>query len=134
MPNIGYLIVVVLVVAVVGIVWLLRRRSGVDNDVPAFVPSELSTSPFRLTIQDTFTIKGRGLVVTGRVESGVLAIGQMVQLASPDGSEHYDAKVTGLEAFHRQIAQAQTGDNVGVMLSGFSKDQVKPGMIMTISP
>jgi len=88
---------------------------------------------FRLTVQDTFQIRGRGFVVTGKVESGELAVGQTIQIASPDGLEHYETKVMGLEAFHQQIRRAEEGQDVGILLAGLTKDQVKAGMVVTVA-
>src|SRR5258707_17196 len=150
MPEIIFGIVLAgAVLVVIGGLLLIRRRSnpdnmftGLDSSIPnaptmaasdskAFGPSAMSATDFRLIIQDIFMIKGRGLVVTGQIDSGSLQVGQRIQISSPNGSEHYDTQVKGLEAFHRQLDVAQTGDNVGILLGGLTKDQIKPGMIIT---
>ena len=90
--------------------------------------------PFRLTIEDTFEIRGRGLVVTGKVESGSVVVGQSIQIASPDGSTRYVTQIAGLEAFHKQLSEAQAGQNIGVLLGGLTKNQITRGMIITDQP
>jgi len=86
---------------------------------------------FRLTVQDTFQIRGRGFVVTGNVESGELSVGQMIQFTSPDGLQHYETKVLGLEAFHQQLNRAEAGQNIGILIGGLTHDQIKAGMVVT---
>jgi elongation factor Tu len=134
MPASTYLLALIIMILIVGLIWMFRRNSSQDEAVPSFVPSDQSSqssADFRLPIQDTFSIKGRGLVVTGIVESGTLRVGQRVQIASPDGTQRFETQVKGLEAFHKQMQVAQVGDNIGVLLPDLGKDQVKPGMVMT---
>lgn len=85
-------------------------------------------SSFRMTIADVFTIKGRGMVVTGRVESGVLNMGDEVYFKGPSGVKK--AAVTGLEASQKQITQAQMGDTIGVLLVGLEKGEIQRGDVL----
>ena len=152
MPELvfGIILAAVVLALIVGLV-MMRGRSTSDTmftpldssgpNTPAPTPAapyvmasgltDMTASGFHLTIQDVFMIKGRGLVVTGKVDSGSLQVGQRIQISSPDGSQHYDSQVKGLEAFRKQISLAQTGDNVGILLGGLTKDQIKSGMVIT---
>src|SRR5579859_5123832 len=131
MSDIVYLIAIVVVIAIVVGVWFLRRNESPYVLESSFSPAVDPAGDFRLTIQDVFSIKGRGMVVTGAVETGALSVGQTIQIAAPDGTTVYQTKVNGLETFHRQVKQTQAGDNVGVLLDGLTKDQIKPGMVIT---
>ncbi len=85
-------------------------------------------SSFRMVIADVFTIKGRGMVVTGQVESGVLKVGDEVHFKGHSGVKK--TVVTGLEAFRKQIAEAQAGDNIGVLLQGIDRGEIRPGDVL----
>jgi elongation factor Tu len=80
---------------------------------------------FRLTVEDTFTITGRGLVATGRIEEGSLSVGDTVSI---DGRE---ATVDGIEKFREILDHATTGDNVGLLFSKLTNDDVKRGSVIT---
>jgi len=81
---------------------------------------------FRLTVEDVFVIKNRGIVATGRVESGTLRVGDTVQI---DGA--FDARVDGIEIFRKSIDEAQAGDNIGVLFRGLEKNQLNRGSVLT---
>jgi len=81
---------------------------------------------FRLTVEDVFVIKNRGVVATGRVESGTLRVGDTVQI---DGA--FDARVDGIEIFRKSIDEAQAGDNIGVLFRGLEKSQLNRGSVLT---
>lgn len=134
MPEI--ILIAIIVILAVGIILVWKVRSGNQSSVEmaSYTPTPSDSSDFRLTIQDTFSIKGRGLVVVGRVERGVITSGQRVQIASPDGTQHFESVVAGLESFPRPIKSASTGENVGILFRDLSKDEVKPGMIITSAP
>jgi elongation factor Tu len=83
---------------------------------------------FRLTVEDVFVIKNRGVVATGRVESGTLRVGDTVQI---DGT--LAAQVDGIEVFRKSIDEAQTGDNIGVLFRGLEKGQLNRGSVLTAS-
>jgi translation elongation factor EF-Tu-like GTPase len=81
---------------------------------------------FRLTVEDVFVIKNRGVVATGRVESGTLRVGDTVQI---DGA--LNARVDGIEVFRKSIEQATVGDNIGVLFRGLEKSQLTRGSVLT---
>jgi translation elongation factor EF-Tu-like GTPase len=83
---------------------------------------------FRLTVEDVFVIKNRGVVATGRVESGTLRVGDTVQI---DGT--LEARVDGIEVFRKSIEQATVGDNIGVLFRGVEKSQLSRGSVLTSS-
>jgi translation elongation factor EF-Tu-like GTPase len=81
---------------------------------------------FRLTVEDVFVIKRRGVVATGRVESGTLRVGDTVRI---DGS--LEARVDAIEVFRKSIDEANVGDNIGVLFKGIEKGQVNRGSVLT---
>jgi elongation factor Tu len=90
------------------------------------MPSDPS---FRMTVEDVFAIRGRGTVVTGRVESGTLHAGDAVKIETQ--VDTIEAVVTGIEMFRRRIKQAGVGDMVGVMLRDVAKEDVQRGDVLT---
>ena len=90
----------------------------------------MPTDPvFRMTVQDVFSIKGRGTVVTGRIESGTITVGDEIRIQGKSSSK--TTVVTGVEVHHKVVKQVQTGDNVGVLLKDISKEDVQQGDILT---
>ena len=87
-------------------------------------------SPFLLTVEDVLAISGRGTVVTGRVQRGVLRAGAEVELLG-DGAESRRVVVTSIEAFHEVKDQARAGDNVGLLLRGARREEVERGQVLT---
>ena len=83
---------------------------------------------FRLTVEDVFAIRNRGIVATGRVEIGTLRVGDTVQI---DGT--LEARVDGIEVFRKSIDEAQAGDNIGVLFKGLGKNQLNRGSVLTSS-
>src|SRR4051794_475990 len=81
---------------------------------------------FRMTVSDVFFIRGRGLVATGKVEAGVLRVGDEVRV---DGGE--PVRVDGIEAFRKTLEQAGVGENVGVLMRGLDKGGVSAGAVLT---
>jgi translation elongation factor 1A (EF-1A/EF-Tu) len=84
--------------------------------------------PFMMPIEDVFSIKGRGTVVTGRVERGRLKVGDTVEIVGL--RETRSTVVTGLEMFHKALDEAEAGDNCGVLLRGIERDDVERGMVL----
>jgi elongation factor Tu len=91
-------------------------------------------SPFLMPIEDVFTIEGRGTVVTGRVERGVLPKGAAVEIVGlSDADEKPRAVVvTGIQSFHKDRVDARAGDNVGLLLRGVARDEVVRGQVITV--
>jgi elongation factor Tu len=89
----------------------------------------MSADPFfRMTVEDVFSIKGRGTVVTGQIESGTLRVNDEVYIRSARSSRK--TIVTGIEAFRKILDQAQAGDNVGVLLRDVTKQDVQHGDVL----
>lgn len=88
-----------------------------------------SQSGFHITVQDVFTITGRGTVIVGQVESGSVHVGDNVTLKRLDGSTR-NVTVTGIEMFRKVMNVAQTGDNVGILLRGLTKDDISKGDVL----
>ena len=100
----------------------------------------MSTDPlFRLVVEDVFTIANRGTVVTGRIETGTLKVGDEILIRGRAGDKK--AVVSGIEAFRKVLEQANQGDAVGILLKDLSKTDVQrgdvlqsPGMDLTLNP
>jgi elongation factor Tu len=89
----------------------------------------MSTDPnFRMTVQDVFTIRDRGTVVTGQIESGTLNTGDTISIQRSGSTKK--AVVTGIEMFRKQLRQAQAGDNVGLLLRDIGKQDIQHGDIL----
>ncbi len=87
----------------------------------------MTTDPsFSMTVSDVFSIRGRGTVVTGKIESGTLRIGDTIRISGQGGSGK-TAVVTGLEMFRRTPSEVTAGDTVGVLLRDVAKSDVRPG-------
>jgi elongation factor Tu len=108
-----------------GRIWKLM--DAVDDFIPT--PARPTELPFLMSVEDVFSIKGRGTVPTGRVERGVIKPGQEVELV---GLHHEPKKViaTSLEMFHKILDDGQPGDAVGVLLRGVERDDVERGMVI----
>ena len=90
----------------------------------------MSTDPaFRMTVQDVFSIKGRGTVVTGRIESGTVAVGNEIRIQGKSSSK--TAVVSGVEIHRKVTSQAQAGDDAGILLKDIGKEDVQSGDILT---
>lgn len=85
--------------------------------------------PFLMPVEDVFSISGRGTVVTGRVERGKIQKGQEVELVGLGPS--LKTTLTGIEMFHKELADAQCGDNAGMLLRGIKREQIRRGMVLT---
>jgi elongation factor Tu len=106
---------------------VLELMAAVDEYVPE--PERDTAKPFLMPIEDVFTITGRGTVVTGRVEQGVLKLGEEIEIV---GIEKAIKKtvVTGIEMFRKMLDEAQAGDNAGILLRGIKKDDVQRGQVL----
>lgn len=101
--------------------------AAVDEYIPT--PVRDLDKPFLMPIEDVFSIKGRGTVVTGRVERGVVKIGEEVEIVGIRPTKK--TVVTGVEMFRKQLDQGQAGDNIGVLLRGVEKDEVERGQVLS---
>lgn len=107
-----------------GAIWKLL--DAIDEYIP--VPERPADLPFLMPIEDVFSIKGRGTVVTGRVERGTLKLGEEVEIVGIE--ETRKTVVTGLEMFHKALSEALPGDAVGCLLRGIERDEVERGMVL----
>ncbi len=92
-------------------------------------PERAVDKPFLMPVEDVFSITGRGTVATGRIETGVIHVGDAVQLLGL--GEDANSVVTGVEMFRKILDEGQAGDNVGLLLRGIDKKDVKRGMVIT---
>jgi elongation factor Tu len=99
----------------------------VDEYIPT--PVRDVEKPFMMPIEDVFTIKGRGTVVTGRIERGVVKIGETVDIVGLR-DETKSTVVTGVEMFHKTLDEGMAGDNAGILLRGIDRDEVERGMVL----
>jgi elongation factor Tu len=106
---------------------VVELMDAVDQYIPD--PERDTAKPFLMPIEDVFTITGRGTVVTGRVEQGVLRLGEEIEIV---GIEPKTSKtvVTGIEMFRKMLDEAQAGDNAGILLRGTKKDDVQRGQVL----
>jgi len=106
---------------------ILKLMDTVDEYIPT--PKREMDKPFLMPIEDVFSIKGRGTVVTGRVERGVLLKGAEIEIIGLR-DESSKTTVTGIEMFHKELDQAQAGDNAGILLRGTQREEVERGMVL----
>ena len=105
---------------------LLALMEAVDSYVPQ--PDRPKDKPFLMPIEDVFSISGRGTVVTGRVERGVVKVGEEVEIIGI--RETTKTVCTGVEMFRKLLDQGEAGDNVGVLLRGTKREDVERGQVL----
>ncbi len=108
---------------------IIELMNAVDTYVP--LPTRDIDKPFLMPVEDVFSITGRGTVVTGRIERGVINTGDAVEIIGLD-AENLKSTVTGVEMFRKILDRGEAGDNVGLLLRGIDKDQVKRGMVVCV--
>ena len=101
--------------------------NAVDTWIP--LPKRENEKPFLMPVEDVFSITGRGTVATGRIETGVIHVGDKVQIVGLS-DEFKDTTVTGVEMFRKLLDEGEAGDNVGLLLRGIDKDEVKRGEVI----
>ena len=94
------------------------------------LPPRAVDKPFLMPVEDVFSITGRGTVATGRIETGVVKVGDEIQIIGL-GAEGRKSVVTGVEMFRKLLDTGEAGDNVGLLLRGIDKDEIKRGMVIT---
>ena len=105
---------------------ILELMDAVDNYIPT--PERAIDQPFLMPIEDVFTITGRGTVVTGRVERGVIKVGEEIEIVGIKPTTK--TTCTGVEMFRKLLDQGQAGDNIGVLLRGTKKEDVERGQVL----
>jgi elongation factor Tu len=100
--------------------------------IDAYIPEPIrdTDKPFLMPIEDVFSISGRGTVVTGRVERGVITVGEEVEIVGI--KETMKTVCTGVEMFRKVLDQGQAGDNIGVLLRGTKRDDVERGQVVAV--
>ena len=106
---------------------ILELMEAVDSYIPT--PERATDKPFLMPVEDVFTITGRGTVATGRVERGVLHVGDEVEIVGL-AEESRKVVVTGIEMFRKLLDEAQAGDNVGVLLRGVQRTDIERGQVL----
>ncbi len=105
-------------------IWELLE--AVDSYIP--VPDRPRDQPFLMPVEDVFSIKGRGTVVTGRVERGMVKVGQQIEIVGIKATE--TTTVTGVEMFHKTLDEGEPGDAVGVLVRGVEREEVERGQVL----
>jgi elongation factor Tu len=114
---------------------ILELVAALDEYIPE--PLRETEKPFLLAIEDVFSIKGRGTVATGRIERGMVKVGEKVQIVGLT-EEIRETTVTGVEAFNKTLTEGMAGDNVGCLLRGIERTEVERGQVLahvgTVTP
>ncbi|MFD2145255.1 elongation factor Tu [Mucilaginibacter antarcticus] len=106
---------------------IMELMDAVDNYIP--IPPRLTELPFLMPVEDVFSITGRGTVATGRIERGVINSGEQVDILGM-GAENLKSTVTGVEMFRKILDRGEAGDNVGLLLRGIEKTDIRRGMVI----
>ena len=106
---------------------VMELMNAVDEWIP--LPPRDIDKPFLMPVEDVFSITGRGTVATGRIETGVIKVGDEVQIIGL-GADGKKSVVTGVEMFRKLLDQGEAGDNVGLLLRGIDKNEIKRGMVI----
>ena len=113
---------------------ILELMNAVDEYIPQ--PERATDKPFLMPVEDVFSISGRGTVVTGRVEQGIVKVGEEIEIVGIKDTQK--TTVTGVEMFRKLLDQGEAGDNVGVLLRGTKREEVERGQVLshvgTINP
>ncbi|MCB0623868.1 MAG: elongation factor Tu, partial [Saprospiraceae bacterium] len=104
--------------------------NAVDNEIPE--PVREVDKDFLMPVEDVFSISGRGTVATGRIERGVIKVGDPVEIVGmmKEGEKPMTSTVTGVEMFRKLLDRGEAGDNAGLLLRGIDKDAIKRGMVI----
>ena len=105
---------------------ILELLCVVDEYIPE--PKRETDKPFMMSVEDVFSIKGRGTVVTGRIDRGIIKIGEPIEIVGL--RETKNSVVTGVEMFHKQLDEGMAGDNVGLLLRGIEREDVERGQVL----
>jgi elongation factor Tu len=103
-----------------------KLMEQVDTYIPT--PKRETDKPFLMPVEDVFSISGRGTVVTGRIEQGIVKVGEEVEIIG--FKDTVKTTVTGVEMFNKELGEGQAGDNVGILLRGVKKEDVERGQVL----
>jgi elongation factor Tu len=106
---------------------IMELMDAVDAYIP--LPTRAREKDFLMPIEDVFSITGRGTVATGRIESGIIHVGDPVEIVGM-GAEKLKSVCTGVEMFRKLLDQGEAGDNAGILLRGIDKDEIRRGMVI----
>ncbi|CAI7787015.1 unnamed protein product, partial [Closterium sp. NIES-53] len=106
---------------------VLKLMEAVDEYIPE--PQRSLDKPFLMPIEDVFSIQGRGTVVTGRVEQGIIKVGDEIEIVGMKAGNPTKTIVTGVEMFKKILDQGQAGDNVGLLMRGLKREDVQRGQV-----
>jgi elongation factor Tu len=109
---------------------IMDLMAAVDADIPE--PERLVDLPFLMPVEDVFSITGRGTVATGRIERGVINVGDPVEILGmqKEGEKPLTSTITGVEMFRKILDRGEAGDNAGLLLRGIEKEAIKRGMVI----
>jgi len=109
---------------------IMDLMDAVDEQIPE--PIRLTDKPFLMPIEDVFSITGRGTVATGRIERGVINVGDAVEIIGmqKEGEKPLVSTVTGVEMFRKILDRGEAGDNAGILLRGIDKEAIRRGMVI----
>ena len=110
-----------------GIDAIMNLMAAVDAEIPE--PERLVDLPFLMPVEDVFSITGRGTVATGRIERGVINVGDPIEIIGMQ-EEKLTSTVTGVEMFRKLLDRGEAGDNAGILLRGIEKTDIKRGMVL----
>lgn len=105
---------------------ILELANALDEYIP--VPVRETDKPFLMPIEDIFSIEGRGAVVTGRIERGIIKVGEEIEIVGIKNT--VKTTVTGIEMFNKQLEQGMAGDNAGILVRGLKKDEIHRGQVL----
>ena len=105
---------------------ILELLETLDAEIPE--PTRVLDKPFQMSVEDVFSIKGRGTVATGRIDQGIVKVGEEVEIVGIRPTQK--TVVTGVEMFRKLLDQGQAGDNVGILLRGLERDDIERGQVI----
>ena len=106
---------------------IVELMDAVDEKIP--LPIRDTEKDFLMPVEDVFSITGRGTVATGKIETGIIKVGEEIEIVGM-GEEPQKSTVTGVEMFRKLLDRGEAGDNVGILLRGIDKEKIKRGMVI----
>jgi elongation factor Tu len=105
---------------------IMKLADALDSHIP--LPKRALDGPFLMPVEDVFSISGRGTVVTGRVERGIVKVGEEIEIVGLKATQK--TVCTGVEMFRKLLDEGQAGDNIGVLLRGTKREEVERGQVL----